>query len=252
MSFPTSGPTNGPTGAPTTGSTTGPAAGSSAAAGSPAPGFYPDATDPRTERWFDGMGWTDYTRPAASSGFGAPGGAPAAGGGTAFGGPAAGWQAGAPPLAPPANPAALPALILAILFPLVGFILAIVALKKAKQLQAQGQAPVGRGQAQWALGISIALGVVGLLGALAVIALPVFVNQQDRAAAESGYAVLEQEIVTAFAEEADVAVTVDCPAAMPARDGSESTCVATADDGSTLDVKIAWSSVDGYWDWWVE
>lgn len=123
-------------------------------------GWYPDPNAPALQRWWNGVTWSDATRPAY---------APA----PQYVVPAYGQ--GYPVLAP-RNGAATAGLTLGIICMFLNslllvstpaFICSIVGLNRASQLEAAGYGPVGRTAAVWGL-------VLSILGALGTIFLKLF------------------------------------------------------------------------------
>lgn len=127
-----------------------------------APGWYRDPTGAPMERWWNGVTWSEATRPASPP--------PATYVMPVQYGP------GVFPVSPPRNGAATAGLTLGIICMFVNsflllstpaFICSIVGLTKASQLQAAGFGPVGRASAVWGL-------VLSILGALGTVFLKFF------------------------------------------------------------------------------
>lgn len=60
---------------------------------------------------------------------------------------------------------------------------------------------------------------------------------------------LEDEIVTGIQEQADVAVTVDCPDDIKIEEGNEFTCTAEDDQGTTHTIDITQDDDEGNVSW---
>lgn len=190
----------------------------------PEEGWYPDPADAAKERRWSGSKWTHELRPLTPPSISALPPADVPGGGVnpfAAAGFKELWQAEpiAPPRVdtswnvpttypvlgpPPTNGLATAGLVLSLLcISALGLVFSIIGLVRANNFAREGHPPVGRTRAAWGLAASFAVPV--LIGILASIAIPVFLNQQQQHASEQVAAAAEQEGVS----ESDVVMESD-------------------------------------------
>jgi hypothetical protein len=137
---------------------------------------------------------------------------------------------------PPSNGIAIASFVLSLFgFGLLAVIFGVMGLRRARELEASGQSPVGRGFAQWGIGIAIVAGFIGILSGIALaITLPELQSfGYNKAAQET--AVSNQE----FQETGVKPTSVECPVSAPTAAGTTFECVAHLPDGSTVTYTIA-------------
>ncbi|KQR11683.1 DUF2510 domain-containing protein [Cellulomonas sp. Leaf334] len=257
--------------------------------GNPPAGWYTDPAGSGGERWFDGAGWTEHVQappPAAPAvptqltpepGFtGLP--AATAAGGYGYSAPDPRFGSAAPAatstgwiqpvedhylvntaanLGDGKNTPARVALVVSVLAMLgvpiagiAGIVLAIVGLKRATRLESAGWAPRGRGRARWALGLSI----VGLVISSLLVAFAVrgaLEEAQVPSAATLDTSAMEIEIAAGVAEQAGVAVSVQCPDTVVTGAATSFQCVAVDASGVPTTVIVQVTDAAGSWSWQV-
>ena len=136
----------------------------------------------------------------------------------------------------------------------VGIVLAVVGLKRARTLESAGWAPKGRTLARWALALSIVGGVIGAL--LVANVVRTYLAEAD-AAVDTGVistgttfdtTPVETEIAAGILAQTGTAVTVQCPEQVVTGATTTFQCVAADAAGvpATVDVQV---DAAGNWSW---